>query len=121
MPRFLVDEDMPRSLARALREAGFEADDVRDVGLRGKPDERIFAYAMEHSLAILTGDLGFGNILRFPPNDHAGIIVCRFPNEWSPSKINEVVLTGVRSFIAEPLTASIVIIEPGRVRVRKKR
>jgi len=37
--RFLVDEDMPRSTARTLREAGYVADDARDVGLRGRTDE----------------------------------------------------------------------------------
>jgi len=31
---FLVDEDLPRSLAGALRAAGHQALDARDVGLR---------------------------------------------------------------------------------------
>jgi len=39
--RFLTDEDVPRSTARILREAGFDATDVRDVGLRGKSDEEV--------------------------------------------------------------------------------
>jgi hypothetical protein len=34
--RFITDEDVPRSPARVLRNAGFDAVDVRDVGLRGK-------------------------------------------------------------------------------------
>lgn len=42
MPKFLIDEDLPRSLARGLREHGLEAADVRDLGLRGAPDERIW-------------------------------------------------------------------------------
>lgn len=29
---FLIDEDMPRSTALMLRQAGYEAEDVRDVG-----------------------------------------------------------------------------------------
>ncbi|WP_334111040.1 DUF5615 family PIN-like protein [Thermodesulfitimonas autotrophica] len=36
--RFLVDEDLPRSTAKALSAAGDEALDVRDVGLRGAKD-----------------------------------------------------------------------------------
>lgn len=43
--RFLTDEDVPRSTARILREAGFDAVDTRDVGLRGKSDAEVFAYA----------------------------------------------------------------------------
>jgi len=36
MIRFLIDEDLPRSTAKLLREAGFESFDVRDVGLKGR-------------------------------------------------------------------------------------
>jgi hypothetical protein len=31
--RFMTDEDVPRSTAHVLREAGFDCVDVRDVGL----------------------------------------------------------------------------------------
>lgn len=41
MPAFLVDEDIPRSLAVSLREAGFQAEDVRDAGLRGHSDAEL--------------------------------------------------------------------------------
>jgi predicted nuclease of predicted toxin-antitoxin system len=46
--RFLVDENLPRSLAKVLRESGFDAVDVRDLGLRGKPDSEIFRAALAH-------------------------------------------------------------------------
>ena len=45
MLRFLVDEDLPRTLAQDLNAAGFEAQDVRDVGLRGKSDHEILELA----------------------------------------------------------------------------
>jgi hypothetical protein len=42
MIRFLIDEDLPRSTAKVLREAGFESIDVRDIGLRGAKDDVIY-------------------------------------------------------------------------------
>ncbi len=36
--RFLVDEDLPRSIDSLLQEYGHEAIDVRDIGLRGAND-----------------------------------------------------------------------------------
>ena len=39
MWRFVVDDDMPRSTAPALRQAGGPAEDVRDVGLAGHEDD----------------------------------------------------------------------------------
>ena len=44
MPRFLIDEDMPRSLAKVLRAKGFEVLDVRDCGLRGRSDDVTMKY-----------------------------------------------------------------------------
>ena len=54
MARFLVDEDLPRSLVPQLRAAGIAADDVRDVGLRGRSDDEIFEYAVAHILKRVT-------------------------------------------------------------------
>ena len=58
MIRFLIDEDMPRSTAKLLREAGFESLDVRDIGLRGAKDDVIYHRAQEENCIIITGDLG---------------------------------------------------------------
>ena len=45
--RFITDEDVPRSTARVLRDAGFDAIDVRDVGLRGKSDQEVLRAIQE--------------------------------------------------------------------------
>jgi predicted nuclease of predicted toxin-antitoxin system len=49
--KFIVDEDLPRSTTRLLREMGFNTLDVRDCGLRGKSDEdkKIRANALKNS------------------------------------------------------------------------
>ena len=50
MIRFLIDEDLPRSTAKLLREAGFESFDVRDIGLRGAKDDAIYHRAQRREL-----------------------------------------------------------------------
>jgi len=47
MIKFVIDEDMPRSTARALAERGFECLDIRDYGLRGKSDKEIRNYSIK--------------------------------------------------------------------------
>ncbi|MBI5970887.1 MAG: DUF5615 family PIN-like protein [Deltaproteobacteria bacterium] len=47
---------------------------ARDCGLRGKSDDAVYAFAQRHGAAIITGDLGFGNIIKFPVGSHRGII-----------------------------------------------
>lgn len=55
---FLIDEDLPRSTARALRAGGRDAVDVRDVGLRGHTDEEVFDYAQKRNAVPGSGDKG---------------------------------------------------------------
>ena len=45
--KFITDEDVLRSTARVLRDAGFDTVDVRDVGLRGKSDAEVLRAVQE--------------------------------------------------------------------------
>jgi predicted nuclease of predicted toxin-antitoxin system len=83
MPKFVIDEDMPRSTEVILKEQGYDVKDIRDHGLRGAKDEEIFEFAQKEKAVILTGDRGFGNLLKFPLGYHFGIVSANFPNEMS--------------------------------------
>ncbi|MFA5786281.1 MAG: DUF5615 family PIN-like protein [Actinomycetota bacterium] len=120
MARFLVDEDLPGSLVRAIRQAGISAEHVRDIGLRGAPDEEVLRHAAANGLVLLTGDLGFGNPLRFPPGSHAGIVIVRFSNDMPVASMNKAVLAALKDLSDEDMSGNLAVIEPGRVRLRKK-
>lgn len=119
MARLLVDEALPRSLVRHLREGGYEADDVRDVGLRGQPDEQIFREAQHRSAILITSDLDFTNPVRFPPQSHEGLIILRLPNLLSASRLAQEVLRSLREVSLAALAHTVVIIEPARTRIRR--
>jgi predicted nuclease of predicted toxin-antitoxin system len=120
MAMFLVDEDLPRSLAPALAAAGFSAEDIRDHSLRGRPDDDVLRYAFAHGFAILSGDVGFGSIVRFPLGTHHGIIVARFPNDMPVRSLNEAIIAGLHGLTDDEIAGSLVVIEPGRVRLRRQ-
>ena len=52
MITFLIDEDLPRSLKSELIKRGYNAIDVRDVGLRGRSDDRIYKYAQKNRMIL---------------------------------------------------------------------
>ncbi len=89
--RFITDEDVPRSTARVLRDAGFDAVDVRDVG--------------------------FSNILNFPPSENHGILVVRVPDSESIDTFNHEVLRSVQE-VGDNLVHHLAIVEVGKVRLR---
>jgi len=119
MARFVIDEDMPRSTGIALAEEGHEVRDVRDHGRRGSSDEEIYRFAQEEGAVLLTGDLGFGNILKFPLGQHSGIVVARFPNAIPPREINKELVAGLRDLRNDDFKGNLIIMEPGRIRIRR--
>jgi predicted nuclease of predicted toxin-antitoxin system len=86
--RFVVDENMPRTTAPVLRSAGYDAVDVRDVGLRGADDADIFAFAQSSTSILITADRDFSSVQTFRPGTHAGIIIVRIPNQLSNDVVN---------------------------------
>jgi len=119
MVRFMIDEDMPRSTAVALSSEGYEVKDVRDHGYRGLGDEEIYRFAQREKAVLLTADLGFSNILKFPLGQHFGIVVVRFPNEMVPREINREILTSLRDLVENEFKGNLVILEPGRIRIKR--
>ena len=121
MPTFAIDEDMPRSTGKVLKETGYEVKDIRDHGLRGADDDKIYQFAQNNQAVLITADLGFGNILRFPIGSHFGIVIARFPNEIPTSEINRQLVARFADLTDADFKGSLLIIEPGKVRIRKPR
>jgi predicted nuclease of predicted toxin-antitoxin system len=53
---FLVDENLPRLLAPRLRATGYQAQDVREVGLGTHPDADVWHYAQAQTRTLITQD-----------------------------------------------------------------
>ena len=120
MIKFVIDEDMPRSTARVLRANGFDALDIRDYGLRGKKDDEIFLFAQENNATLLTGDLGFGNLLHFPVRSHSGIVITHFPDQISTVELNNQIIKALLNLTEDDFKGNLIIIEPGKIRIRRK-
>lgn len=119
--RFLIDEDLPRSTANLLRQAGYETVDVRDVGLRGAKDEDILAFACEKAAAVVTADVGFASLPATTSLKHWGFILLRAPNDFSIAQINELLLRSLCLLSEEDIVGNIVVIQPQRLRIRRRR
>lgn len=57
--KFLVDAQLPPSLAAWLRSGGHEAEHVDSIGLRGSDDEAIRACALRNGWILVTKDRDF--------------------------------------------------------------
>ena len=52
---------------------------ARDVGLAAADDETIAARARETEAALVTRDLDFADVRRYPPEAYFGLVVLRLP------------------------------------------
>jgi len=59
--KFIVDAQLPPALASALRDAGYDVQAVREMGLRDAEDSEIWAYALEKNAGIITKDQDFAD------------------------------------------------------------
>ncbi len=115
-PKFLLDADMPKSSAEVIRSLGFDAKDVRDLGMRYAEDQEIITYALEADRVVITRDLDFGSILRYP--NHPGAIILRLPSEYAAKEINDVLREFLSSVKGQILKKAIIVVELGRYRRR---
>lgn len=119
MSKFVIDEDLPRSTGPLLKKLDYEVYDIRDCGLRGSNDTEIFRFAVAQRAILITGDLGFGNILTYPLKSHFGIVIAHFPNEMSTQEMNRQLINGLQELADKDMLGNLVIIEPGKIRVKK--
>ena len=115
--RFLIDEDVPRSTTRVLRDAGFDVMNVHEAGLQGKSDDLVFNFAQSENRLLITCDMGFSNILKFPPLENHGILVVRVPDSEPIDVFNREVLNALHE-VGENLLRHLAIVEIGKVRLR---
>jgi len=76
---FLVDAQLPPSLAEALRQAGCEAVHVIDLGLLAATDQQIWDEAISRSAVLVTKDRDF-SLRRAARNDGPAILWVRVGN-----------------------------------------
>lgn len=118
--RFIIDEDLPRSILNLLQQYNHDAVDVRDIGLRGTTDYEIAAYAKKTNRCILTGDYDFSDNRNYPPKEYCGIVVLNLPKISTASFIRNLLESFLqKNELVEQISGKLAIVEPGQIRIRK--
>ena len=115
----LADHCVPPSLVRALRKQGLKITLAREAGLAKMPDEAIFNFALQNSLALFTFDHNFGDTTRFDIKNSAGVIII-YIERMSKREIFEKAIDFFSQTEPSRLKGHLFIIEPGRTRVWPK-
>ncbi len=117
--RFLLDANPPRAAVAIVEKFGHTAEFARDAGLGSAPDEVVAERARSTQAALITRDLDFADVRRYPPGDYHGIVILRLPDDAVATDIAAV----LKRFLAESqfvsqLRIRLAIVDEARVRFR---
>lgn len=113
-----LDENLSRYLKQTLSALQHDVITVADENLLSQPDTVVGAAANGEGRMLLTLDLEFADLRKYPPGSHPGIILFR-PRSFGPLAVNRFVEDFVRDTDLVLVTGCVVVVDPGRVRVRR--
>lgn len=116
--RVKIDENLPASLAAALRALGHDADTVMEEGLSGSSDPEVWAAAQAESRLLITQDLDFSDTRTFAPGAHAGILLVRVGHATNRQLVALVASAFEREDVTS-WTGCFVVLTDVKVRVRR--
>ena len=117
--KFLVDNAVSPSLARALVDAGHDELHVRDRGLHAAEDDVIFQQAEQEGRVLVSADTDFGTLLAVRRVKLPSVVLFRHGAERRPELQAKLLLTHLPLLIEDLIEGSLVTIEPTRVRIRR--
>jgi predicted nuclease of predicted toxin-antitoxin system len=115
--QFKLDENLPPTAADLLRQLGHEVITVYDQGLQSCTDPEVLAACQGEGRVLLSLDLDFSNILLFPPERYAGLIVLRLHNP-GPQAVLSLLRRVLPHLESVPVAARLWVADEHRIRIR---
>ena len=89
--RFKLDENIAARTQQIFRDAGHDVQTVRDQHLQGSSDQYLYKVCGDERRCLITLDLDFSDVTRFPPDGVYGIVVIRLPRNPSLQSLEQLI------------------------------
>jgi predicted nuclease of predicted toxin-antitoxin system len=118
--RFKLDENADPRWREPLTAAGHDVSTASEQSLAGVGDHELAEACRAEKRCLVTLDVDFAQILDFPPQEYAGLIVLRHPRP-SLAAMRDLVRQLVMALEKESPVGRLWILEPGRLRIHQDR
>jgi predicted nuclease of predicted toxin-antitoxin system len=116
--KFKLDENLSPTLAAQFVSAGHEAHSVLEQVLGGANDPSLIEVCQREGRALVTLDLDFANIQRYPPVNYCGIMVLRLGTQ-AHEPAARALTNAIDVLQREALNGRLWIVEVGRIRIHE--
>lgn len=114
-----IDEDLPRQAADYLVDAGYVAHTVRQQDMGGWQDPELWVAIQNEGRFLVTADKGFGDIRRYAPGEHGGILLLR-PDSDGIRPLLDLLALVLAQVDLEQLIGTVAVATPRGLRVRRR-
>ena len=90
-------------------------------GLQGCSDQHLFQVCCAERYCLVTLDLDFSDVTRFPPGDANGVVVIRVPQNPRLELPEQLVRQCLEALSRGPLEERLWVVEVNRIRVQPDR
>lgn len=116
--RFLIDNALSPFLALILESEGHVAVHVRDCGMQDAEDQRIFDFAAENDMVIISADTDFGTLLALWNHPKPSVILFRGGFPRRPERQAALLVKNLPSVAKALEKGAITTFEANRIRIR---
>jgi len=117
--KFKLDENFGTRTQRLFHAAGHEVQTVREEGLQGCSDQHLYEVCCAEQRCLVTLDLDFANVMRFPPAETNGIVAVRVPRNPSLALLEQLIRQFLQAFTQMSVEKRLWIVEVGRIRIHQ--
>ena len=117
MSVFLIDECVSAQTMDLIRSLGFAVETIQNLSKHGITDEEVMKLAQDKRATLVTYDRGFGDLARYAPASHSGIIVIRTQNAETLRRCHQVLQALLRA--ETHLEQTLFVVDHNKYRKRR--
>ncbi|MFQ5794876.1 MAG: DUF5615 family PIN-like protein [Candidatus Bipolaricaulia bacterium] len=117
--RFKLDENFGTRTQQLFRTAEHDVQTVRSQELQGCSDQHLYEVCCTEQRCLVTLDLDFADVTRFPPDQANGIAVIRVPRNPSLALLEQLVQRFLQALTRMSVEKKLWIVEIDRIRIHQ--
>lgn len=117
--KFKLDQNLGTRTRQLFHAARHDVRTVRDQGLQGCSDLHLYEMCCAEGRCLVTLDLDFTDVTRFPPDQAGGVVVLRIPRNPGLGLLEQLIHRFLQALTQMSVEKKLWIVEIGRIRIHQ--